>query len=202
MSLQPHFTRESCKLLLRVPQVFSILPYTCSLGGLCNQVRKCDTVHLFLLWMRVGLTIFFFIQITWEVGLPRIRQRGEGGGLNGKRTLNRDCVNVLSGFAVKSPLIKPPPLYVYNHWGFQTDEQEQMSRDQRTFSPADPPDVGKKFFSALTIFLPKNVLYHYRNLVMTLLEKWRLHLQEILYDNQSLKAYFPISGTACEICWI
>lgn len=101
---------------------------------------------------------------------------------------------MLSGFAVKSPLIKPPPLYVYNHWGFQTDEQEQMSRDQRTFSPADPPDVGKKFFSALTIFLPKNALYHYRNLVMTLLEKWRLHLQEILYDNQSLKPYFPISA--------
>ena len=93
------------------------------------------------------------------------------GGLFGKRTLNRDCIHVLSGFAVKSPLIKPPPLYVYNHWGFQTDEQEQMSRDQRTFSPADPPDVGKKFFSALTIFLPKNVLYHYRNLVMTLLDK-------------------------------
>lgn len=167
-------------------------------------VIRCETViqHTYSCFGWGSVLLFVFIQITWEVGLPRIRQRGEGGGLNGKRTLNRDCVNVLSGFAVKSPLIKPPPLYVYNHWGFQTDEQEQMSRDQRTFSPADPPDVGKKFFSALTIFLPKNVPYHYRNLVMTLLEKWRLHLQEILYDNQSLKPYFPISGTACEICWI
>ena len=133
-------------MLLTVPQVFSILPYTCSLGGLCNQARNCDTVHLFLLWMRVGLAIFFFFLSRYEVRVPCIRQ-GEGGGLNGKRTLNRDCLNVLSGFAVKSPLIKPPPLYVYNHWGFQTDEQEQMSRDQRTFSPADPPDVGKNFFS-------------------------------------------------------
>lgn len=101
------------------------------------------------------------------------------GGLFGKRTLNRDCVNVLSGFAVKSPLIKPPPLYVYNHWGFQTDEQEQMSRDQRTFSPADPPDVGKNFF------LSTNDLSA---------EKCPTRdTQEILYDNQSLKPYFPIS---------
>lgn len=132
-------------MLPTVPQVFRILPYTCSLGGLCNQARYCDTVHLFLLWMRVRSSYFFFLT-RYEVGLPRIRQgEGCGGDLFGKRTLNRYCVHVLSGFAVKSPLIKPPPLYVYNHWEFLTDAQGQMSRDQRTSSPADSPDVGKKF---------------------------------------------------------
>ena len=70
---------------------------------------------------------------------------GGVGGLFGKRTLNRDCVHVLSGFAVKSPLIKPPPLYVYSHWEFLTDAQGQMSRDQPTSSPADSPNVGKEF---------------------------------------------------------
>ena len=67
-------------MLLRVPQVFSILPYTCSLGGLCNQVRNCDTVHLFLLWMRVRSFYFFFLT-RYDVGLPWIRQgKGCGGG--------------------------------------------------------------------------------------------------------------------------